>query len=119
MMSELKETVSDWDNEGQVKDYLARLLKKEAFDRSGLIYGIGHAVYTKSDHRCELLKEKASELAEQTGRMDEFELYKTVEKLAPVVFKEIKKNYKDLCANVDFYSGFVYEMLGIPKDIFT
>ena len=119
MMSEMKATVRNWNSDAEVSDYLARVIRKDAYDRSGLIYGIGHAVYTKSDPRCEILKTKARELAETTGRMEEYELYNSVERLAPGVFKEIKKNNKELCANVDFYSGFVYEMLGIPKDIFT
>lgn len=119
MMSEIKSSVKDWSNEKELSNYLARILKKDAYDRSGLIYGIGHAVYTKSDPRCEILKIKAKELAETKGRMEEFELYRAIEKLAPIVFKEVKNNDKELCANVDFYSGFVYEMLGIPKDIFT
>ncbi|MBN1623618.1 MAG: citrate/2-methylcitrate synthase [Clostridia bacterium] len=119
MMSEIKSAVKNWSNDSEVSDYLARILRKDAFDRSGLIYGIGHAVYTKSDPRCEILKGKAMELALSKGRMEEFELYKSVERLSPEVFMGIKKNSKDLCANVDFYSGFVYEMLGIPKDLFT
>jgi citrate synthase len=94
-------------------------LDKEAFDRTGLIYGIGHAVYTKSDPRCVLLRAKAGELAAQKGFFDEFELYKLVEKLAPAVFREVKKSDKVVCANVDFYSGFVYRMLGIPEDLYT
>jgi citrate synthase len=119
MMKDIKANVKDWSDEKEVSEYLARILKKEVFDRSGLIYGIGHAVYTKSDPRSVILKEKAAELAKETGKEEEFNLYLSIEKLAPVVFKEVKKNDKDLCANVDFYSGFVYEMMGIPKDLFT
>ncbi|MFO7612940.1 MAG: citrate/2-methylcitrate synthase [Clostridia bacterium] len=119
MMREIKSNVADWSNESEVRDYLIRILRKEAFDRSGLIYGMGHAVYTKSDPRCEILKEKARELARETGRIEEFELYSSIESLSPLVFQEIKDNGKDMAANVDFYSGFVYEMLGIPKDLFT
>ena len=119
MMKDIKANVKDWSDEKEVSEYLARILKKEVFDRSGLIYGIGHAVYTKSDPRSVILKEKAAELAKETGKDEEFNLYLSIEKLAPVVFKEVKKNDKDLCANVDFYSGFVYEMMGIPKDLFT
>ncbi len=119
MIEEIKAKVSDWSNEEEIADYLRKILKKEAFDRTGLIYGIGHAVYTKSDPRCELLRGKAGELAVEKGFGEEFELYKSVEKLAPLVFKEVKNNEKELCANVDFYSGFVYDMLDIPKDLFT
>ncbi|HPQ45759.1 MAG TPA: citrate/2-methylcitrate synthase [Clostridia bacterium] len=119
MMSEMKTSVGNWTSDSEVSDYLVKVLNKEAYDRSGLIYGIGHAVYTKSDPRCEILRDKARELAETKGRMEEFELYRSVERLSPEVFKDVKKNTKDLCANVDFYSGLVYEMLGIPKDLFT
>jgi len=119
MMNELKSSIASWDSDDEVRDYLTRILKKDAYDRSGLIYGIGHAVYTQSDPRCEILKNKAFELAETTGRMEEYELYRSVERLAPEVFRDVKQNKKALCANVDFYSGFVYEMLGIPRDIFT
>jgi len=119
MMNELKSSIGRWDSDDEIRDYLTRILKKDAYDRSGLIYGIGHAVYTQSDPRCEILKNKAFELAETTGRMEEYELYRSVERLAPEVFRDVKKNNKALCANVDFYSGFVYEMLGIPRDIFT
>lgn len=119
MMNEIKSNVKDWSNEAEVSEYLKKILRKEAYDRSGLIYGIGHAVYTKSDPRCVILKQKAAELAKITGKEDEFNLYTTVEKLSPGAFKDVKNNDKDLCANVDFYSGFVYEMMDIPKDLFT
>ncbi len=119
MMKEIKSNVKDWSSDKEVADYLKKILKKEAYDRTGLIYGIGHAVYTKSDPRSAILKRRAEELAKTTGKMEEFSLYKSIERLAPIVFKEVKNNDKDLCANVDFYSGFVYEMLGIPKDLFT
>lgn len=119
MMKEIKSNVKDWSSDKEVSEYLHKILKKEAYDRSGLIYGMGHAVYTKSDPRCVILKNKAGNLASTTGKEDEFELYKSVERLAPIVFREAKKIDKDLCANVDFYSGFVYEMMGIPKDLFT
>jgi len=119
MMDELKSEVKDWGSEKQIRDYLTRIVRKQAFDRSGLIYGVGHAVYTLSDPRCVLLKKQAERLAKQVGRNDELELYKNVEKLAPVVFREIKGIDKPMCANVDFYSGFVYDMLGIPKEMNT
>jgi citrate synthase len=96
-------------------------LKKEAGDGSGKIYGIGHAIYTLSDPRAVLLKEKARELAEEKGRLDEFNLYANIEELAPEVFAKYKgnNNAKVICANVDFYSGFVYNCIGIPKEIYT
>ena len=119
MMKEIKSNVKDWASDKEVADYLKKILKKEAYDRTGLIYGIGHAVYTKSDPRSAILKRRAEELAKTIGKMEEFNLYKSIERLAPIVFKEVRNNDKDLCANVDFYSGFVYEMLGIPKDLFT
>jgi len=119
MMKEIKGNVKDWTNDKEVSDYLKKILKKEAYDRTGLIYGIGHAVYTKSDPRSAILKHRAAKLAKEKGKEEEFELYKSIERLAPITFKEVKNNDKDLCANVDFYSGFVYEMLDIPKDLFT
>jgi len=119
MMKELQETVSDIKDEDQIRNYLTRILKKDAFDRSGLIYGIGHAVYTLSDPRTRLLKHYAEELAVDKGQEDILELYKTVERIAPDVFHEVKKNDKIVCANVDYYAGFVYSMLGIPKELFT
>jgi citrate synthase len=102
-----------------VSAYLGRILRKEAFDGQGLIYGIGHAVYTLSDPRALLLKEKARELAAAKERGDEFALYERVARLSPEVFKEVKKSSKVVSANVDFYSGFVYDMLGIPKELYT
>ncbi len=119
MMTELGENVKDWNNDGQVKDYLAKIMRKEAFDRSGLIYGIGHAVYTLSDPRTKLLKHYAKELAVASGKEDFFDLYLKVEELAPEVFHEIKKSDKIVCANVDYYAGLVYSMLGIPPVLFT
>lgn len=119
MMNEIKENVKNWSSDEEVSMYLKKILRKEAYDRTGLIYGIGHAVYTKSDPRCIILKQKASDLAKDKSMEDEFNLYTAVERLAPEVFKEFKNIDKDLCANVDFYSGFVYEMMDIPKDLFT
>jgi citrate synthase len=120
MMENIKENVNDWTNEGEVLDYLLKILKKEAHNKTGKLYGIGHAVYTKSDPRTLILKEKARELAIEKGKAEEFELYSMVEKLAPEAFSHFKKGSKKvLCANVDFYSGFVYECIGIPKEIFT
>jgi len=119
MMEDIKSNVSDWADDNEIWNYLAKILNKEAYDKSGLIYGVGHAVYTKSDPRAELLKSRAEELAYATGTEKEFNLYKKIEKLAPDVFLKIKNNDKAMCANVDFYSGFVYSMLNIPQDLFT
>ena len=99
--------------------YLRKILNKEAFDRSGLIYGMGHAVYTLSDPREVILKKFARELAVEKGMMKEFALYELVERLAGRLVMEQRRLFKNVCANVDFYSGFVYTMLGIPKELFT
>ncbi len=119
MMDEIKENVKDWDDEEEVARYLEKIMMKEAFDRSGLIYGVGHAVYTVSDPRTILLKQKAEDLATETGFEKEYRLYKNIEKLAPEVFAKVKKSEKVMCANVDFYSGFVYKMLNIPVELYT
>jgi citrate synthase len=118
-MDEIKDALKDWRDEEAISDYLRKILRKEAGDGSGLIYGLGHAVYTLSDPRAKLLKEKARELAESKDRMDEFYLYEAIERLGPVLFNENREKKKDLCANVDFYSGFVYDMLNIPMDLYT
>ncbi len=119
MFADIKEHVSDWSNETEVESYLEKILDKKAFDKSGLIYGMGHAVYTLSDPREVILKKYARALAGEKGRMEEFTLYETVEKLAGKLIMERRKVFKDVCANVDFYSGFVYSMLGIPEELFT
>lgn len=119
MFDELKSTVTDWDDERAITDYLTKILKKEAYDRSGLVYGMGHAVYTISDPRAVMLKKKAKELAIETGNIKEFELYERVERLTPNVFREVTGKKKVMCANVDMYSGFVYSMLKIPPELFT
>lgn len=119
MLEELKEDVKDWGSDKQIKEYLSRLLKKQAYDKTGLMYGFGHAVYTSSDPRCILLKGEAKKLAAQVCRTDEFELMERVENLAPEVFNEIRNTNRPLCANVDFYSGFVYDMLNIPQELYT
>ncbi len=119
MMDELKREVNDWGSDAQIREYLVRLIRKQAFDRTGLIYGIGHAVYTLSDPRCVLLKGQAKKLAAQVNRKEEFELMERVEALAPEIFKEIRNIDKPMCANVDFYSGFVYDMLSIPVELNT
>lgn len=119
MMQDLKVHVKNWRNEMEIADYLTRILQKQAFDNSGLIYGVGHAVYTLSDPRTQLLCEYARALAYEAGREDEYDLYTTAERLAPEVFRNVKKSDKVVCANVDFYSGFIYDMLGIPPELFT
>lgn len=119
MMDDIKSHVKDWSNETEIADYLRKILRKEAFDRTGLIYGQGHAVYTVSDPRAILLRNKAEELARIKGCMDEFNLYRIIERLAPEIFAEEKGSDKKICTNVDFYSGFVYGMLNIPRELFT
>lgn len=119
MFKDIKAHVSDWKNEEEVAAYLQKILNKQAFDGSGLIYGMGHAVYTLSDPREVILKEYARSLAEEKGLMEEFELYELVERLAGRLVMEHRKLFKNVCANVDFYSGFVYSMLGIPEELFT
>ena len=119
MMDYLRESLTDWKDDDELKHTLQRIVKKKAFDRKGLIYGIGHAVYTISDPRTIVLREKAGELASVKNRLEEFELYKAVERLAPEVLMGFRGNSKVLSANVDFYSGFVYEMLNIPRELYT
>ena len=121
MMDDLKKNVRNWASEKEVEEYLLKILRKEANDRTGIIYGIGHAVYTISDPRAILLKEKARELAAESGRSDEFELYSLVERITPEVFRKFKGEQaaKVVCINVDFYSGFVYSCIGIPKELYT
>jgi citrate synthase len=120
MMKDIKKNVKDWNNKKEVLDYLQKLLKGEAGDGTGKIYGIGHAIYTLSDPRAILLKDKARELAESKGKSDEYLLYETIEELAPEAFASFKGgNSKVVSANVDFYSGFVYKCIDIPKELFT
>ena len=119
MFGGLEADVKDWADDDAVRDYLARLLRKEAGDRSGLIYGIGHAIYTLSDPRAVVLKRFARKLAESKGMLEEFELFERVERLAPEVFLSVKGEEKVVCANVDFYSGLVYKMMGIPMELYT
>lgn len=120
MMENIKKNVKHWDSEAEVKSYLMKILRGEAYDKSGKIYGVGHAVYTLSDPRAVLLKERAKQLAQEKGMLDEFNLYELIERLAPITFQEYKGGSdKHICVNVDFYSGFVYEAIGIPKELFT
>ena len=118
-MAEIEQNVSDWENEQEIYDYLCKIVRKEAGDGSGLIYGIGHAIYTLSDPRAVILKESAKELSEEMGRQKEFKLYETIERLAPKVFEDEKGITFPMPANVDFYSGFVYQMLNIPEELYT
>ena len=119
MIEHLKERINNWNDEQEIEEYLTRMLHKEAYDHSGLIYGIGHAVYTKSDPRAVLLKEMAQKLAAEKSRMEEFEFLKRIERVAIETVYKVKGRSKLMCANVDFYSGFVYDMLGIPQEIYT
>ena len=119
MVEDFRNNVKDWNDEGQVADHLRKIINKEAYDHSGLVYGMGHAVYTLSDPRAVILKKKAFELAKDTEFEKEFNLINNIEKLTPIIFKELKDSDKVMCANVDLYSGFVYRMLGIPEDIYT
>ena len=118
MMDNVKEHVRDWNDEGCVADYLTRILNKDAFDRSGLIYGLGHAVYTKTDPRCEVFRAYVNHLAAEKGREDELALYANVEKIGKQLLME-RQHKSVLSTNIDFYSGFVYEMLGLPKELYT
>ena len=127
MFTAIKAHISDWENEDEIrnylndilKDYLAQIVDKKAFDKSGLIYGMGHAVYSISDPRAVILKESARKLSEEKGKVKEFELYERVEKIAKDLIMSKRDMHKPVCANVDFYSGFVYTMLKIPAELFT
>ena len=119
MFEDMKNTLTDWKDEEAVTAYLKALLTKQAFDRSGLIYGMGHAVYSLSDPRANIFKKFVKSLSEEKGREDEYMLYSLVEQLAPQVIAEERKIYKGVSANVDFYSGFVYSMLNLPLELYT
>lgn len=119
MMRDLRENVSDLHDEEAIKEYLGKLLDKQAFDKKGLIYGMGHAVYSLSDPRARIFKSFVERLAKAKGREEEFGIYSAVERLAPEVIAEKRKIYKGVSANVDFYSGFVYNMLDIPLELYT
>jgi citrate synthase len=119
MFEDIKENVRDWNDENEVEHYIAKIINKEAFDRSGLVYGIGHAIYSVSDPRALIFKEFVEKLSKEKGKEKEYALYTTVERIAPKLIAGNKKMYKGVSANVDFYSGFVYEMLEIPQDLFT
>ena len=119
MMENIKDNIKDYSNDSQIADYLGKIIKREAYDKTGLIYGIGHAVYTLSDPRAILLKKKAQKLAKEKDMEEEFSLYTAIERLTPEVFKKVKGSDKIIAANVDFYSGFVYTMLNIPVELYT
>lgn len=119
MQQEIKQNVNDWSNEDEIASYLAKILRKEAFDKSGLVYGMGHAVYTKSDPRAVICKRFASRMAEGTEWEAEYKLLEAIERLSPEVILDVKGTKKDMCANIDMYTGFVYTMMGIPEDLFT
>lgn len=119
MFEDLKAKVSDWKDEEKLSAYLSGLLQKKEFDQSGLIYGIGHAVYSVSDPRAEIFKKFVEKLAREKGEQEEFELYMTVERLAPELIARERRIYKGVNTNVDFYSGFVYRMLGLPVELYT
>ena len=119
MFHHLKEQIKDWTSVDEIDTYLRRMLSKEAYDQSGLIYGIGHAVYTKSDPRAVQLKRLAGLLAKEKGRVEEYEFLKLIEQEGIKCLMEHRKSAKPACANLDFYSGFIYEMIGLPEEIYT
>ncbi len=119
MFDDIKKNISDWTDDSEISAYLEKLLNKEAFDRSGLIYGMGHAVYSLSDPRSDILKEHVGLLSKEKNRTKEFELYTKIAELAPLVIAKKRKIYKGVSANIDFYSGFVYSMLDLPEELYT
>ncbi|MEG0877715.1 MAG: citrate/2-methylcitrate synthase [Oscillospiraceae bacterium] len=119
MFEDMKKTLPNWHDEAQLDAYLRALLHKEAFDKTGLIYGMGHAVYSLSDPRANIFKGFVKTLSEEKGRLEEYELYSAVERLAPKIIGEERKIYKGVSANIDFYSGFVYSMLDLPLELYT
>ena len=119
MFHHLKEQISDWTNTDEIDTYLKRMLNKEAYDNTGLIYGIGHAVYTMSDPRAVELKRLAGELAREKDRKEEYDFLCLLEQEGVKCVSEFRKTKKPICANLDFYSGFIYEMIGLPQEIYT
>ena len=119
MFDDLKQAVCDWDDEDEIRRYIERIVDKEAFDKAGLVYGIGHAVYSLSDPRARILKRWTEKLAREKGFEREFKLYAAVERIAPEVIKSKRKMYKGVSANIDFYSGLMYRMLNLPEELFT
>ena len=118
-IEEIKANVKDWEDSDEVVRYLGKIADKKAGDGSGLIYGLGHAVYTVSDPRAQILKEKARQLAKDKGRVKELMLLEAIEEFGPGIIRKRHPNAEDVCANVDLYSGFVYDMLGLPPDLYT
>lgn len=119
MIDDIAQHVSDWSNEDELASYLERILLRGAFDHTGLIYGLGHAVYTVTDPRAEIVKHYAGKLAAEKGKSEKFELIKRVERLGPQLMRDVRGITKPISTNIDLYTGFVYEMLGIPQDLFT
>lgn len=119
MFADMKKTLKNWEDEDEIADYLRKLLHKEAFDKAGLIYGMGHAIYTLSDPRAKIFKEFVGILSAEKNREKEYNLYKAVERIAPRIIAEERKIYKGVSANIDFYSGFVYDMLDLPLELYT
>ncbi|MDR3356162.1 MAG: citrate synthase [Spirochaetaceae bacterium] len=119
MIEAIKRNVVHWDSETELRNYLVKVLRRQAYDKSGIIYGLGHAVYTVSDPRAVILREKAAILAADKNCTEEYELYRLVEKIGPVLIKEMRRSEKNLCANVDLYSGLIYKMLGITEELYT
>lgn len=119
MFDDMKQNIKNWKDEEEVSEYLRKLLHKEAFDKAGLIYGVGHAIYSKSDPRATLLKEFVEQLAVEKGLKDEYELHALVERLAPKIIEQERQMYKGVSINIDFYSGFIYDMLDLPKELYT
>ena len=119
MFDDLKQAVRDWNDEDEIRQYIERIVDKEAFDKAGLVYGIGHAVYSLSDPRARILKRWTEKLAREKGFEREFKLYAAVERIAPEVIKSKRKMYKGVSANIDFYSGLMYRMLNLPEELFT
>ena len=119
MIDDIKAHISSLTNEAEITDYLAKIITRQAYDKTGLVYGLGHAIYTVSDPRAVILEKAAETLAKEKGREEEMELYRIIKRTAPKLFAEIKGHDKILSPNVDFFSGFVYSMLGIPRDVYT
>ena len=119
MFDNIKENVKDWEDEDEIRAYVEKILHKEAFDKAGLVYGIGHAIYSVSDPRAKVFKGYVEKLSEEKGMQKEYKLYSAVERIAPEIIASERKMYKGVSANVDFYSGFVYDMLGLPRELYT
>lgn len=119
MMKNIEENISDFNDDEEISNYLLKLINKEAFDKSGLVYGIGHAVYSLSDPRAVIFKSFVEKLAKEKGRENEFKLYSNIERIAPELISSKRKMYKGVSANIDFYSGFVYSMLKLPEELYT